>query len=463
MICIKVRSLIFIALILVLSACFTGSSNAQYLRIEKKIPVVEEIVSKISLENVKEMHDKIVSFETRNVFSDTLSDTRGRGAAWRWIFGKYNEFKSTGSDRLNVYYDAFDQEPTSRIAGKLQELGEETHRLVNIVAMLPGKTDDIRYIVMGHFDTMPRNGRDGETTNPGANDDASGTIITMELARVLSQYEFDHTLMFIANDAEEQGLLGAHHIAQMALDEGWTIGGMITDDIIGNIWGGNGVINNSAVRVFSPDPIDCISRHWAKYAKYVGEPYVPGLKINLVFRLDRYGRGGDHRPFAERGFPGIRFTEMNEDYSRQHGDNVDTIEFVSREYMTQVARLQAAILANAANAPKVVTMMNPGRDRSDYSTRIRWTHDTEENDIAGYKVFIRKTDSMYWQEIIDAGMAEKQVLSSGRGVSAQQREVFQVNLMHRSIDDYIFGVSAYDNEGYESQVSTYIAPVRNRR
>ncbi|MFC1514122.1 M28 family peptidase, partial [candidate division KSB1 bacterium] len=293
------------------------------------------------------------------------------------------------------------------------------------------------------------------SSQPGANDDASGTIITMELARVLSQYEFDHTLLFVANIDEEHGLTGANHMAQMALDEGWEIGGVIADDIVSNIHGGNGIINNSAVRVFSPDPVDSKSRHWARYCKYVGEPYAPEIKLNLVFRLDRYGRGGDHSTFVRRGFPGIRFTELNEDFAHQHGVHVDLTEFMSREYMHSVARIQAAIMSSAGLAPRPVVLQNPSRDRSDYSTRLVWTHDTQETDIAGYRVFIRKTDSGYWQEIIDVGMPEKTVRTRGRGENRREEEVFQVNLKHRSIDDYIFGMAAYDKDGNISLVSTF--------
>lgn len=416
--------------------------------LEKKISHVEEIVSKVSLDNVVAMHDRLVGFETRNFFSDTTSNTRGRGAARRWIYSKFKEFETISGGRLQVYYDNYDQPPTRRIAAKMEELGEETHRLVNVVAVLPGRTDNVRYIVNGHYDSIPRNGRDGETTAPGANDDASGTVVMMELARVLSQYEFDHTLMFVADDGEEQGLLGAHHMAQTAVDENWQIGGVFADDIVGNIHGGNGVTDDSAVRVFSPGPVDSKSRQWARFAKFVGEAYSPQLKVNLVFRLDRFGRGGDHRAFVDRGFPGARFTELNENFAHQHGDNNDTKEFVSREYMTKVARLQAAVLAYAGNAPINVSNVRVSRDRSDYGTWIRWQHNTLETDIAGYKIFIRKTDSAYWQEVVDIGAVEKSVWTFGRGATQREVEGFSTKLYHRSIDDYIFGVAAYDRDGY---------------
>jgi len=458
----KIRNLFF-TLICVFAwlLLFSGDyAQGQYLNLQKKNPTIEEMVGKISIDEVVRMHDKLVSYEVRNTFSDTVSNTNGVGAARRWIYSEFNKISEASGGRLKVYYDWFEMNIPDRESLRALWGDSEKLRVANVVALLPGKTDDLRYIINGHYDTRARDGYDITSPQPGANDDASGTIITMELARVLSQYEFDHTLLFVANIDEEHGLTGANHMAQMAVDEGWEIGGVIADDIIGNIVGGNGIINDSAARVFSQDPVDSKSRHWARYCKFIGEPYAPELKLNLVFRLDRYGRGGDHSVFVRRGFPGIRFTELNENFAHQHGVNVDLTEFMSREYVTKVARIQAAIMASAGLAPRPVTMMNPSRDRSDYSTRLRWTHQTAETDVAGYQIFIRKTDSGYWQEIIDVGMPEKQTTTTGRGENRREVEMYQVNLMHRSIDDYIFGIAAYDNEGNISIVSTYEPPGR---
>lgn len=181
---------------------FSSNVSAQ-LNLQRKNPLIEEIVGKVSLDSMIAMHDKICSFETRHTFSDTVSETRGIGAARRWIYGTLQEFSEASGGRLKVYYDEFDQELTGRLAGAKEKFGVETWPMVNVVAVLPGKTDDLRFIVNGHYDTIPSDRMDIETANPGANDDASGTIATMELARVLSQYEFDHTLVFAANVAEE--------------------------------------------------------------------------------------------------------------------------------------------------------------------------------------------------------------------------------------------------------------------
>ncbi len=432
--------------------------NAQYLHIEKKNPLIEEIVNRVSYEKMVEMHDMICSFETRHTFSDTVSDTRGTGAARRWMYNTLKDFSRESGGRLRVYMDTFDQPLTGRLARAKEKFGVEKWRMVNVVAVLPGKTDDLRFIVNGHYDTRTDSGLDEVNTNPGANDDATGVIASMELARVLSNYEFEHTLMFVAFDSEENGLLGANHMAETAVNEKWEIGGVLGDDMIGNIAGGNGITDDSGVRVFSQGPEDSKSRHLARYISYTGEPYVPSLEIKHIFRLDRFGRGGDHSAFVRRGFAGVRFTELNEHFGHQHGLNNDTIEFMSREYMFRVTKMQAAVMSSLGMAPKPVEMQRPFRDRSDYSTVIRWKHDTLENDISGFKIFIRETDNGYWQESVDAGKVEKKMIRTRRG----ENEMYEFKLYYRSVDDYIFGVAAYDNDGNVSLISTYDPPVRNR-
>jgi hypothetical protein len=443
---------IFLIFVFIFFIITIGLSQAQ--TVQKKISLVNETVKKISPDEMKRMHEKLVSFENRNTYSDTVSNTRGIGAARRWIYSEYKKISDASGGRLKVYYDEF----KTPIPQALREFwkGSDSLRIANVVALLPGKTDDYRFIINGHYDSRASGTNDITALAPGADDDASGTIVAMELARVMSQYEFDHTIMFVADIAEEQGLFGARNMASMANEQKWEIGGVIANDMVSNIVGGDGSINNSVIRVFSPDPPDSKSRHWARYVKYVGEPYVPDISLELIYRLDRFGRGGDHSPFTNLGFPGIRFTEKNENFERQHGNNTDRIEFMSYEYMTKVAKIQAAILTQAANAPRPVTLSSPSRNRADYSTLIRWTHPTKETDIAGFKVFIRKTDSGYWQEIIDIGMPEK--TTQTRNTPEGQRvttDIFQVFIPFRSVDDYIFGISSYDKEGYEGIVATY--------
>ena len=424
-----------------------------------KDPAIKQMVENVSLESVTELHDNLVSFVTRNTFSDTTSQARGIGAARRWIYGKFMEYSEASGGRLQVYYDSFEHVMRPEFQ---EHFGMETYPMMNVVALLPGKTDDVRYIIGGHYDSSPRGRLTPDIVNdpaPGAVDDGSGTVITMELARVLSKYEFDHTLMFVAFVAEEQGLWGADHMAQQALDEEWDIGAVIGDDIVGNIHGGNGITEDRYVRVFSPDPVDSKSRNWARYIHQTGNPYVSGLDVKLTFRLDRFGRGGDHSRFVRRGFAGVRFTEPYENFAHQHNPE-DKAEYSSREYMTNVARLQAAVLGTVANAPKKVTMFTPGRDRATYQTNIRWIHETAENDIAGYKIYMRPTDTGYWQEIRDVGMPEWTNYEIGEDDDREITGGYEVKLDLRSIDDYIFGVSAYDTGGNESIVATVESPSR---
>lgn len=451
--CSDVGKMLFTVIIIVLTIT-TDISKAQI--IQKKNPIVEEIVSQISEDEMKSMLEKLVSFETRNTFSDTVSASRGIGASRRWIYKKLTEFSDASGGRLKVYYDVFDRELTGRSA---ERAGKNSIRLVNVVAVLPGMTDDVRYIVNGHYDSMPKSSYDGESYAPGANDDGSGTVITMELARVLSQYEFDHTLVFAANVAEEQGLWGARRMVENAQKQNWDIGGVIANDIVGNIWGQNGQIINSQVRVFSKGPLpendDSNSRNFARYIKYIGDAYVPILGAKLIFRLDRFGRGGDHRPFHDAGYPGVRFTEMNEYFKRQHDIGTDTIEFVSIDYISKVAKLQASVLSTAALAPKTVKVIYQRRDRETMTTVLRWIFDSVEEDLAGFKLFIRPTDTGYWEEISDIGLPE---LQSGRNNTMY----YQYNVPGRSVDDYIFGIAPYDENGNEGIVATYERPVRNR-
>jgi len=450
----RMSGLVFLAVLITIHLSDTTNSMAQI--IQKKNLVIEEIVSQVSQDQMKGMLEKLVSFETRNTFSDTTSDTRGVGAARRWIYRKFMEFKDDGGSRLHVYYDGFDRQLTGRQA---ERAGMTSVHLVNVVAVLPGRTDNLRFIVNGHYDSMPKSSYDGESIAYGANDDGSGTVITMELARILSKYEFEHTLIFSANIAEEQGLWGARHMLETAQNENWEIGGVIANDIVGNIWGQNSQINNSAVRVFSkgPDPNndDSKSRNFARYIRYIAGAYVPLLEARLVFRLDRFGRGGDHSPFHEAGFAGVRFTEMNEYFERQHDIATDSIEYVSIDYIAKVAQIQASVLSSAGMAPRPVNVIYQRRRRSDMTTELRWIHETKENDVAGYKIFIRSTDQGYWQEIMDIGMPEKMT-------NQRIGEYYQYNVKGRSVDDYIFGIAPYDTDGNEGIVATYERPQRRR-
>ena len=253
------------------------------------------------------------------------------------------------SPRLDVSLDCYEIEPQGRIPVQVE--------LCNVVAVLPGRSER-RVYVSGHYDTVARQtegGFDfGEYGNPapGANDDGSGTVLTMEAARVLSQsgLEFDATLVFVGFVAEEEGLVGASLHAARAIREGWRIDAVFNNDIIGNSTGGNGIVDARTVRVFSEDPMDSPSRQLARFIRRHAAAYVPGHEVRLIAREDRFGRGGDHTAFNRRGFAGVRFSESRENYSRQHFA-ADTLGGVDFEYLAKNARINAATTATVALAP----------------------------------------------------------------------------------------------------------------
>jgi hypothetical protein len=342
--------------------------------------------------------------------------------------------------------------PTQRIPNPVE--------VVNVVATLPGtqpESKDRIYIVSGHYDSIPRPATDATIAAPGANDDASGTAAVMEMARVMSKYEFDSTLVFVTVAAEEQGLNGSTALAEKAKKENWNIGAMLDNDIVGNTLGGNGVRDNSHVRVFSEGvpssetqqeararqsnggENDGPSRQLARYIKSMCEKYVPSMNVNMVFRRDRYGRGGDHIPFLQQGYAAVRFTEPNEDFTRQHqsireengikyGDVPDMVDFA---YVAQVARVNAASMASMALAPASPSGVTFGTRGQEYDTTLNWTAN-KEPDLAGYQVVIRSTTAPDWERRVYVG------------------NVTTATLKGLSKDDYMFAVQAIDKDGNES-------------
>ncbi|MDQ3013864.1 MAG: M20/M25/M40 family metallo-hydrolase, partial [Acidobacteriota bacterium] len=308
------------------------SSKAQQTQASSKLnPQIEKIVSEISAKNIEAGIRKLVSFGTRHTLSSQDDPVRGIGAARRWIKEEMDRYSRESSGRLIVTEDEFMQPPSQRVPKEA--------KLVNIVATLPGtqaESKDRLYVVSGHYDSICSPGSDITCDAPGASDDASGTAAVMEMARVMSKYQFDATIIFMTVPGEEQGLLGAAHWAEEAKKKNLNIAAMFTNDIIGNTFGGNGVRDNRRVRVFSEGvptteteaeartrqssggENDGPSRQLARYIKEIGERYVNYFEVTLVFRRDRYGRGGDHNAFLQRGFTAVRFTEPNEDFTRQH-------------------------------------------------------------------------------------------------------------------------------------------------
>ncbi|MBL8515436.1 MAG: M28 family metallopeptidase [Betaproteobacteria bacterium] len=443
-----------------LSCCvatlFAASAPAQPRETEPPNPLIRKIADEISAKRIEANIRKLAGFGTRNTLSDTKSDTRGIGAARRWIKSELDTCAKETGGRLQVAFD-------EHLAPVSRRIPQPTP-IVNVVATLPGaqaQSKDRIYVVSGHYDSMPSSPTDPEMDAPGANDDASGTAAVMELACVMSKHEFDATLVFMAVAGEEQGLIGARFWAERAKKEGRNIAGMITNDIIGNTKGFDGTVVKNRVRIFAegvpavnplPDDIvaalrtggenDLPTRQLARFIKSAAERHVAGMQVDLIYRRDRYLRGGDHIPFLESGYPAVRFTEPNENWRHQHQnvrveDGVqlgDLPEFVDFEYTANVARVNAAALAALALGPAAPQQVEMENLRLENNTTLRWKANSEP-DIAGYRIVWRETTSAFWQWSQDVGNMTRETI------------------VGKSKDNFQFGVQAYDKHGNHSVVA----------
>ncbi|HEV7817202.1 MAG TPA: M28 family metallopeptidase [Janthinobacterium sp.] len=422
---------------------------------------IDQIVREISPQRIQAYIQKLVSFETRHTMSDTVSDTRGIGAARRWIQAELERCGAANGGRLAVTLD-------SHVHPVMARLSRPTE-IVNVVATLPGaqaESRDRMYVVSGHYDSRVNDVMDATTIGPGANDDASGTAAVMEMACVMSKYKFDATLVFMTVAAEEQGLLGAEHWAEMAKEKNLNIAGMLNNDIIGSSHADDGRVDANEVRLFAEgvpakkdmaDDVrrlvstggenDSITRQLARHVKEIGERYVDGFKVNIIYRRDRYLRGGDHSPFLDRGYAAVRFTEQNEDFAHQHQtirvedkrQYGDTIEFDDFDYIAKVARVNAASLASLALAPAAPQKVQVKTAKLDNNTDLVWQANTEP-DLAGYRVVWRETTAPQWQNSVYVG-----------------NDTHYTSKLSK--DNYLFGVEAVDKDGNVS-VASYPTPVR---
>ena len=384
-------------------------------------PEIKKMVSEVKSENMEATVRKLVSFGTRHTLSDTKSNTRGIGAAQRWVKSEFDKYALSSNGRLTSKIDFFNVKSDGKRIATDSQLG-------NVMATLKGtdSTDDRVLIISGHLDSRASDVMDSKIDAPGANDDASGVAAMMELARIMSKREFPFTLIFVAVVGEEQGLYGAKHLADVAKDEKWNVVAMINNDMIGNSLSSSTLLrDNLQVRVFSETipyletdaeakmrrstnrDNDSPSRQLARYIKTVTNQYIDQLDIKLVYRNDRFLRGGDHTPFSQNGFTAIRFCEMNENFDHQHQDvrkenNIqygDLPEFMDFEYLKKVTSSNLATFSNLAWSPKAPT--NVGievKELTNFSTLV-WNA-PEGKSVYGYNILIRETSSSHWEKTI---------------------------------------------------------------
>jgi hypothetical protein len=454
-------------------------------------PKIQEMLGQVSEARMKAILEKLESFGTRNTMSNADDPVHGIGAARNWILKEMQSY----SPKLQVRFEKF------RVKKQGQRIFKDVD-LYNVIAVLPGtKMPETTVVVSGHYDTLnlgtrpagaaagpgaegagaPANTtanmtladfeKNAELPAPGVCDDGSGTAAVMELARVMSQYQFDKTITFIAFAGEEQGLIGASLQAVKAKKENQVIEAVLNNDIIGTDTAGNGRTNNSAVNVYSDETMDSVNQQLARYTREIAERYLPSLKINTIFMGDRLGRGGDHTPFQWEGFAAVRISTPNEIYVHQH-HATDVLANMSVPYNAKVARVNLAVAANLAMAPKPpIVMPEPragggrqgggapaagtpgagGRRPSPmiargggYDAVLRWRAAGPEDDIKGYTVVVRATTSPYWEQEIYVG------------------KVNTFTLKDVSIDDSKFGIKAIGTNGTESLVTGYVYPPRQK-
>ena len=411
-----------------------------------------DIIEAVSANRIITDVETLANFGTRHTLSDTLSETRGIGAARRWIKKSFTQISADCGNCLEV----FEQKNMFKADGR--RLTRDVW-INNIVAIQRGSVHPNRFVIMsGDIDSRVSDPNNFTSDSPGANDNATGMAGAIEAARVLSKYRFANSIVYVGLSGEEQGLYGGKGLAQYALDNNWEIIGVLNNDMIGNIEGVDGVIDNRGFRIFSePTPVteterarkqrrfyggevDGISRQLARYVHKTTQTYMPEMNPMLIYRLDRFGRGGHHRPFNDVGFAGIRIMEAHENYNRQHQDirnengiaYGDVLSGVNAAYaakLTAVNAISLAALAWAPPAPKEVAIGGVVAP----STRLEWVA-SESPNTAGYVVYWRDTTSPTWQYSKYVGNKTHTTLD---GIV---------------LDNYLFGVAAVGTDGHQSTV-----------
>lgn len=415
-------------------------------------PRIYAIIESVSADRIEKDIRQLANFGTRHTMSETKSDTRGIGAARRWIKSEFEVISQACNGCLEI-----SMQRTIEKGNEKTRISKDTE-IVNVLAIKRGTKYPNRYVIMaGDIDSRISDPLNYTDDSPGANDNASGMAGVIEAARVLSNYDFESSILFVGLSGEEQGLYGGKYLAAKAIEEEWDIIGVLNNDMIGNIEGVDGVIDNRTFRIFSEPTnpkdtdlqkrlrrfyggeVDGNSRQLARYVHRMTETYMPEMNPMLIYRLDRFGRGGHHRPFCDEGFAGIRIMEAHENYNRQHQDlrtengikYGDVIEGVNFPYAAKLTAVNAINLAAMAWAPPQPAKVSVG-GAVQPSTLLRWE---KVDGATGYKVYFRDTTSPQWQY--------------SRTVGA---DVTEFTLEGIVIDNYLFGVAAVGADGHESLV-----------
>lgn len=410
------------------------------------------MVNAISADNLKALVEKMVTFETRHSLSTTTDKKRGIGAAREWVKTEFEKYAKASGGRMIVEMDRYTVKADGRRITQDVEMA-------NVMAILKGTdaTDNRVIIVSGHLDSRATDVMDAKSKAPGANDDASGVAIVMEMARVMAAKEFPATLVFVAFQGEEQGLYGSKHLAERVKKENWNLVAVLNNDIVGNSYSAEtGIHDNTRVRVFSEatpaneteeqarlrrtlgSENDGPSRNLARYMKTAGEKYVDQIEVILEYRPDRFLRGGDHTPFNQQGYAAVRMSEMNEDFDHQH-QNVrkedgkqygDLVEYMDFEYLRKNTAVNLATMANLGWAPAAPEKVGVITSNLTNKTDLKWETPKTGKKPAGYYVLMRETSSPNW---------EKRFFVKDTKVT-----------LPYSKDNYFFSVQATDAEGHTS-------------
>ncbi len=438
------KSLIITILVILFNANIFAQSDVS--------AILAQISNAPSAKNIEKDVRKLAGFGTRHTLSDTISNTRGIGAARRWIKTEFDKISSNCNNCLEVVYQR------NLVPNDNRRIIKDTW-VVNVLAIQKGIKYPNRYVIMsGDIDSRVTDPNNFTDDAPGANDNATGMAGALEAARVLSKYKFPVSIIYVGLSGEEQGLYGGQYMAKVAKEEGWEIIGVLNNDMIGNIEGIDGVIDNSTFRVFSEaismdltdkqknamryygGEIDGPSRQLARYIDKLTDDYMTNLDAIMIYRLDRFGRGGHHKPFNDMGFTGVRIMETHENYNRQHqdirvedgieyGDVVKGVNFEYAAKLTAVKILPFASFASAPQAPQNVMIGGAVMP----STKLKWDK-VDDNNLIGYKIYWRDTTSPQWQYSKFVGTLTDYTLE---------------NIV---IDNYLFGVASIGQNGAESLV-----------